>query len=510
MPNVNFPDGDYESFETYTEEVCREACLSDCRCAVAFFGGICWKKRLPVSNGKVEISTSGKALIKVRRSNSTSSCQYPDPNYEKDRSAFTTRSLLVGSSCLVIIILLLSATTFLLISRQRDRVQLQQNQESLYMNLRNFSYSELELATNGFKEVLGSGASGTVYKGVLVDQQLVAVKRLDKMVNETQDQEFRTEVKVIAGTNHKNLVKLVGFCNEGQHRILVYEFMSNGSLANLLFGDHSRPSWYTRVEIAYAVARGLVYLHDECSNQIIHCDIKPQNVLLDESLTAKISDFGLAKLLMANQTRTMTGIRGTKGYVAPEWFRNMPVTAKVDVHSFGILLLELVCCRYKIELEAEHEEEVILAEWAYECYSKGKLKRLVNNDLDALADMGKVERFVKVAIWCIQDDPSMRPGMKKVVRSVDANESSMDRAILTYWAYDRYSEGAIGDIVEYDMEAMSDGEKLEKYVKIAIWCIQEDPSVRPTMKQVWQMLEGLTEVPVPPCPTPYTMTITKD
>ncbi|CAN1263455.1 G-type lectin S-receptor-like serine/threonine-protein kinase LECRK3 [Linum perenne] len=407
MPNVNFPDGDYESFETYTEEVCREACLSDCRCAVAFFGGICWKKRLPVSNGKVEISTSGKALIKVRRSNSTSSCQYPDPNYEKDRSA---------------------STTFLLISRQRDRknhkksrVQLQQNQESLYMNLRNFSYSELELATNGFKEVLGSGASGTVYKGVLVDQQLVAVKRLDKMVNETQ-------------ANHKNLVKLVGFCNEGQHRILVYEFMSNGSLANLLFGDHSRPSWYTRVEIAYAVARGLVYLHDECSNQIIHCDIKPQNVLLDESLTAKISDFGLAKLLMANQTR------GTKGYVAPEWFRNSPVTVKVDVYSFGVLLLEIISCR----------------------------------------------------------------------RSVDANESSMDRAILTYWAYDRYSEGAIGDIVEYDMEAMSDGEKLEKYVKIAIWCIQEDPSVRPTMKQVWQMLEGLTEVPVPPCPTPYTMTITKD
>ncbi|CAN1158030.1 G-type lectin S-receptor-like serine/threonine-protein kinase LECRK1 [Linum perenne] len=332
MPNVNFPDGDYESFETYTEEMCREACLSDCRCAVAFFGGTCWKKRLPVSNGRVVTGTSRKALIKW---------------------------------------------------------------------------------------VQGSGASGTVYKGVLVDQQLVAVKRLDKMVNKTQDQEFRTEVKVIAGTNHKNLVKLVGFCNEGQHRILVYEFMSNGSLANLLFGDHSRPSWYTRVEIAYAVARGLVYLHDECSNQIIHCDIKPQNVLLDESLTAKISDFGLAKLLMANQTRTMTGIRGTKGYVAPEWFRNMPVTAKVDVHSFGILLLELVCCRYKIELEAEHEEEVILAEWAYECYSEGKLKRLVNNDLEALADMGKVERFVKVAIWCIQDDPSMRPGMKKVVHMLE-------------------------------------------------------------------------------------------
>ncbi|CAN1263452.1 G-type lectin S-receptor-like serine/threonine-protein kinase LECRK3 [Linum perenne] len=291
------------------------------------------------------------------------------------------------------------------------------------MNLRNFSYSELELATNGFKEVLGSGASGTVYKGVLVDQQLVAVKRLDKMVNETQDQEFRTEVKVIAGTNHR------------QHRILVYEFMSNGSLANLLFGDHSRPSWYTmkpswgkRIQIALGISRGILYLHEECSTQVIHCDIKPQNILLDDHYTARISDFGLAKLLVLNQSQTQTAIRGTKGYVAPEWFRNSPVTVKVDVYSFGVLLLEIISCR----------------------------------------------------------------------RSVDANESSMDRAILTYWAYDRYSEGAIGDIVEYDMEA------------IAIWCIQEDPSVRPTMKQVWQMLEGLTEVPVPPCPTPYTMTITKD
>ncbi|CAN0902040.1 G-type lectin S-receptor-like serine/threonine-protein kinase LECRK3 [Linum grandiflorum] len=408
--------------------MCREACLSDCRCAVAVYDGNCWKKRLPLSNGRLDAGSSNKAFFKVRRSNSnySSSGLIPD---KADKSSLTVVVTVLLATSALVILLLLSATTFLLVSRQKnnknrgsERVTSDPRNDSLSVNLRNFSYSELELATGKFNEVLGRGASGTVYKGVLKDEQnLVAVKRLDKLVSETQDHEFRTEVKVIGGTNHKNLVKLVGFCNEGENRILVYEFMSNGSLANLLFGDCCKPGWYMRMEIAYAVARGLVYLHDECSNQIIHCDIKPQNILLDESMTAKISDFGLAKLLMANQTRTMTGIRGTKGYVAPEWFRNMPVTAKVDVHSFGILLLELVCCRKKMEMDAANEEEVMLAEWAYECYSQGQLKKLVRDDLEAMGDMAKVERFVKVAIWCIQDDPSMRPAMKKVVHMLEGS-----------------------------------------------------------------------------------------
>lgn len=118
--------------------------------------------------------------------------------------------------------------------------------------------------------------------------------------------------------------------------------MRNGSLANFLFENSSKPNWYRRVQIAFAIARGLCYLHEECSTQIIHCDIKPQNVLLDESYTPRIADFGLAKLMRPDQIRTTTGIRGTRGYVAPEWFRNMPVTVKAYVYSFGIMLLELL------------------------------------------------------------------------------------------------------------------------------------------------------------------------
>jgi len=128
--------------------------------------------------------------------------------------------------------------------------------------------------------------------------------------------------------------------------------MYNGSLSSFLFGV-IRPSWQQRMQIALGIARGIMYLHEECSTQIIHCDIKPQNILLDDSFTAKISDFGLAKLLMSHQTWTLTGIRGTKGYVAPEWFRNTPVTVKVDVYSFGVMLLEIICCRRCVEIEME-------------------------------------------------------------------------------------------------------------------------------------------------------------
>ncbi|XXG46272.1 hypothetical protein AAC387_Pa02g1156 [Persea americana] len=180
-----------------------------------------------------------------------------------------------------------------------------------------------------------------------------------------------------------------------------------------------RPDWNQRMQIALGIARGLVYLHEECSTQIIHCDINPQNILLDESFTPRISGFGLAKLMKADQTRSITSIRGTRGYVSPEWFKNMPITTKVDVYSFGVLLLEILCCRRNIEADLENEERVILTDWAYDCYSETKLDLLVENDEEAMDDMKKVERMVMVAIWCIQENPMMRPGMMKVTEMLE-------------------------------------------------------------------------------------------
>ncbi|GAY32726.1 hypothetical protein CUMW_283910, partial [Citrus unshiu] len=144
--------------------------------------------------------------------------------------------------------------------------------------------------------------------------------------------------------------------------------MGNGTLANLIFAI-PKPDWNLRVRVSLEIARGLVYLHEECNVPIIHCDIKPQNILLDNYFSAKISDFGLSKLLLSDQSRTHTMIRGTRGYVAPEWFKNAPVSAKVDVYSFGVMLLEIICCRRSVEMELEDEGRAILTDWAYDCYA---------------------------------------------------------------------------------------------------------------------------------------------
>ncbi|KAM7523555.1 hypothetical protein LguiA_013457 [Lonicera macranthoides] len=218
-------------------------------------------------------------------------------------------------------------------------------------------------------------------------------------------------MKVIGKTHHQNLVKLPGYCLEGPKRLLVYEYMSKGSLADVLFKHETQLYWEERIGIAKDIARGIVYLQEECEMQIIHCDIKPQNILMDEYRCAKVSDFGLAKLIKPDQTKRFTGIRGTKGYVAPEWHRNLPVTVKADVYSFGIVLFEIICRRRGVDMNL-NEEESILEEWVYQCFEDGELSNLVG---DEVVDKQKLDRMVKVGLWCIHDEPSIRPSMKKVL-----------------------------------------------------------------------------------------------
>ncbi|KAK4608243.1 hypothetical protein RGQ29_001873 [Quercus rubra] len=421
IPHTDWPSwSDYEYLDSQNEDLCRTACLGDCLCAVVIYKtGQCWKKKIPLSNGRMDNDFEGKALIKIRKDNSTLKPSGADLKKKDQSTVILIVSVLLSSSVFLNLLFLLAV--FLLVFRFKywKSKAIKPYPVMPGMNLRSYTYGELTEATNGFREELGRGAFAKVYKGVLEyeERKLVAVKRMNDMVKEG-DLEFKAEVSAIGRTNHRNLVQLLGFCNEGQHRLLVYEFMSNGSLASFLFGV-SRPYWYQRIQIALETARGLFYLHEECRTQIIHCDIKPQNILLDDSFTARISDFGLAKLLKTDQTRTTTGIRGTKGYVAPEWFRHMPVTVKVDVYSFGILLLELICCRKSFEAEAQDEDRMILADWAYDCYKERKLDLLVENDEEAIDDVKRVESYVMIAIWCIQEDPSLRPTMKKVVQMME-------------------------------------------------------------------------------------------
>lgn len=421
LTNTDWPTSDYALLQPFTEEKCRQSCLNDCMCAVAIFrtGDMCWKKKLPLSNGRVDPNLDGKALLKVRRSHVNPRSPY-SPNNKKDRDGL----ILVGSvflGCSVFVNFLLVCAIcmgFFFIYRRRTK-RIPQKDGAVETNLRCFTYQELAEATEGFQEELGRGAFGVVYKGVvhIGYSIVVAVKKLNN-VAEDRVREFKTEVNVIGQTHHKNLVRLLGFCEEGDQRLLVYEFMSNGSLSSFIFQD-AKPGWKKRIEIAFGVARGLLYLHEECSNQIIHCDIKPQNILLDEYYNARISDFGLAKLLLLDQSQTHTAIRGTKGYVAPEWFRNIPVTVKVDVYSYGVLLLEVICCRRNVESKATIEEQAILTDWAYDCYREGTLDALVGSDTGALDDIEKLERFLMIAFWCIQEDPSLRPTMRKVTQMLE-------------------------------------------------------------------------------------------
>ncbi|KAI9115123.1 hypothetical protein K1719_014136 [Acacia pycnantha] len=423
LPDIDWPGSDYALLKPFTEDECKRACMEDCFCAVAIFreGDSCLKKRFPLSNGKYDISVNGgKAFVKVRKDNS-SLIGPPIIERKNQDTLILAVSVLFGSSAFLNLVLIgafcLGFSSIYQFKKKLKNVYPSDN--AVESNLRCFTYKELEEATNGFKEELGRGAFAVVYKGAinLGSSVNVAVKRLNTFLLQEIEKEFKNEVNAIGQTHHKNLVRLLGFCEDGTERMLVYEYMNNGTLASLLFSD-SKPNWNLRLKMAFGIARGLVYLHEDCDTQIIHCDIKPQNILLDDYFNARISDFGLAKLLNMNQSRTHTAIRGTKGYVALEWFKSMPITAKVDVYSFGVLLLEIICCRRCVDMEPENEERAILADWAYDCYTTGSLKALVEEDQEALDDKN-LEKLLMIAIWCIQEDPTLRPTMRKVYQMLE-------------------------------------------------------------------------------------------
>jgi serine/threonine protein kinase len=285
-----------------------------------------------------------------------------------------------------------------------------------------FRYTDISHATKGFSERLGAGGFGSVFKGMLDDQTIIAVKKLDGV--RQGEKQFRAEVSSIGLIQHINLVKLIGFCCEGDNRMLVYEHMTNGSLDAHLFQSNAVVlKWSTRYQIAIGIARGLCYLHQSCRDCIIHCDIKPENILLDASFVPKIADFGMAVFVGRDFSRVLTTFRGTAGYLAPEWLSGVAITPKADVYSFGMVLMEIISGR-RNSPEVVHTSDNNPHAAYFPVHAVGKLHEgdvwsLVDPRLQGEFDVAEAERVCKLACWCIQEDENQRPTMGEVVRCLE-------------------------------------------------------------------------------------------
>ncbi|KAK2397514.1 PR5 receptor kinase [Trifolium repens] len=293
-----------------------------------------------------------------------------------------------------------------------------------------YKFSEIKRITNSFKVKLGQGGFGVVYKGKLLNDCLVAVKILNG--SKGNGEEFINEVASITRTSHVNIVNLLGFCFEGNKKALIYEFMLNGSLDKFIYNKGPETiaslSWVKLYEIAKGIARGLEYLHRGCTTRILHFDIKPHNILLDENFCPKISDFGLAKLNLKKESIiSMSGQRGTMGYVAPEmWNRHFGgVSHKSDVYSYGMMLLEMVGGRKNINAEASHTSELYFPHWVYNRLELGSDLRPNNGIMDTEEDE-IARRMTIVGLWCIQTFPNDRPTMSKVIEMLEVNMNSLE------------------------------------------------------------------------------------
>ncbi|XP_071736515.1 G-type lectin S-receptor-like serine/threonine-protein kinase At5g35370 [Rutidosis leptorrhynchoides] len=314
-----------------------------------------------------------------------------------------------------------------------------------------FTYKDIVLATANFNTRIGSGGFGTVYKGVLRDKSVVAVKKITALGSQGK-KEFGTEIAIIGNVHHVNLVKLRGFCSFGREKFLVYEYMSRGSLDRTIFGSGMPLEWQERFEIAVGVARGLAYLHNGCEHKIIHCDVKPENILLNESMQVKISDFGLSKLLSPEQSGLFTNMRGTRGYLAPEWLTNAAISDKTDVYSYGMVLLELIhgeknyvqarthvpgspnpCSGTEERSSGSSDLQARTNTHAYyfplhalEMHEAGRYLDLVDHKLTGRVTIEEAEKLVKVALCCLHEDPLLRPTMANVVAMLEGTLSVVE------------------------------------------------------------------------------------
>nr|XP_034899517.1 putative receptor protein kinase ZmPK1 isoform X2 [Populus alba] len=395
LPHVDYWGFDLNYSESTTFNSCMKLCLGDYRCKAFSY-------RL---DGKALCYTKGVLF------NGYQSPSFPGNIYLRLPDSVETSQLVSG---------------WWFLFGKRGSPNLAEDGYNLVLSpFRRFTYTELKKATNNFKEELGRGGSGAVYKGILTDERVVAVKRLENM-NQGEDV-FWAEVSTIGKINHMNLVRMWGFCSEGKHRLLVYEYMEYQSLDKHLFSP-TFLEWKDRFKAALGIAKGLAYLHHECLEWVIHCDVKPGNILLDSEFEPKIADFGLAKLSQrGGNSSDFSQIRGTKGYMAPEWATNLPITAKVDVYSYGVVVLEIVkgipLSNWVIEGREEDDESdltrfVRVVKRKIQCGETSWIEEVVDPRLNGQFNRSQATTIVELGMSCVEEDRNKRPTMDSAVQAL--------------------------------------------------------------------------------------------
>ncbi|KAI3716532.1 hypothetical protein L1987_67471 [Smallanthus sonchifolius] len=305
--------------------------------------------------------------------------------------------------------------------------------------VKTYTYAELRTATADFSSsnLLGEGGFGPVYKGILNDGSVVAVKQLSVASHHGKSQ-FITEISTISAVQHWNLVKLHGSCIDGSRRLLVYEYLENKSLDQALFGKTNlHLDWSTRFNICLGTARGLAYLHEESRPRIVHRDVKASNILLDGELCPKISDFGLAKLYDDKKTHMSTRVAGTVGYLAPEYAMRGHLTSKADVFGFGVVCMEILSGRPNYDEKVDPEQKYLL-QWAWTLYESNRQLELIDPSLSSFNEQ-EATRMIGVALLCVQASPALRPAMSRAIAmlsgDVEINPVTTKPSYLTDWDF---------------------------------------------------------------------------